>query len=152
MSNTYDEDNYRNYQDYYEQGLEGRYVGDPPPGYESWAEWHYEHSDELPTDEDYGSSSDNNVIVESGTEEYEYAPDTDKYYCHRTHKWITQRQLDALADRETERINALADRIAAQNRLRAERSKPKWDENEYTCFTIIGLYTIGFFIIMLFGF
>lgn len=28
MSNTYDEDCYRKYQDYYEQGLEGEYKGD----------------------------------------------------------------------------------------------------------------------------
>jgi len=101
MSNTYDEDSYRNYQDYYEQGLEGEYKGDPPPGYESWAEWHYQHGDELPTNEDYGINSDNDIIVESETDEYEYDPDTDKYYCAKTHKWITQRQLDALADCET---------------------------------------------------
>ena len=38
----------------------------------------------------YGINSDNDIIVKSETDEYEYDPDTDKYYCARTHKWITQ--------------------------------------------------------------
>lgn len=129
MSNYYDEDNYRDYQDYYEQGLEGEYKGDPPPGYESWAEWHYIHGDELPTDADYGIYADDYIPVESSTDEYVYDPNSDTYYCPRTHKRLTQRQLDAEAERETEKINALAARIEAQNRRRAESRKPKWDKN-----------------------
>lgn len=53
MSNPFDEKMYRDYQSFYEQGLEGEYYCEQPPGYESWAEWHYENGDRLPDEDDY---------------------------------------------------------------------------------------------------
>lgn len=124
---SYTDDEYDDYQSEYELGLEGEYDGDPPPGYESWAEWHYEHGDELPTDEDYGIFFDGDEQTTGyQPDEMAFDYDTGIYYNRRTGKRYHQRELDAESDSGTKEIIALAKRMEAQN-----KSKKNDRENQF---------------------
>lgn len=120
MSNPHDEEYWE-----YEMGVEGEYEYPLPPGYESWAEWHYINGDRMPDESDYYEEYvDEYETINLGLSyDYTYDIETDTYYIPKTGERLTQKQLDALADVETARINAIAARLEERNRIYEEVRK-----------------------------